>query len=389
MRRVRRYGGLSIVVVLMMFAAACGSDNGNGDGAKASGIEAGGGSRAERAAKAAQQAADAAGGKAELPAKKAGILQILGSIESAQRAERGMRNAIKSLGWTAQVCDAQGDPNKMAQCGDSLLDRNIDVLFVLGIEPSLIKAQMRKAKSMNVPVVGFGGQIGDDPLWAGKYYPDDPESGRILADYVQKRLAEVDGTKKVAINSYPAAWSELRTDAFKQTVKSSSDLKLVADQTTDAANLVEGTRKQVNDTLTGDPDIKAYWFGFDVAGQVGGQATAAKFPGKAFPDRPLVVTFDADLGTQKLIRSGAIDAVVDVAYDASAWVAADQAAEFFARDRPFDKNPQPDYPVTFFDNVILTKDNLPPDGKYREPKDDFVTFFKTKWKAEFGTGGEA
>jgi ABC-type sugar transport system substrate-binding protein len=371
----------------MLFAAACGSNDSNGEASKASGIEAGGGSRAERAAQAAQQAADAAGGKVDLPAKKAGILQILGSIESAQRAEKGMRTAIKSLGWTAQVCDAQGDPNKMAQCGDSLLDRNIDVLFVLGIEPSLIKAQLRKAKSMNVPVVGFGGQIGEDPLWAGKYYPDDPESGRILADYVQKRLSEVDGTKKVAINSYPAAWSELRTDAFKELVKSSSDLKLVANQTTDAANLVEGTRKQVNDTLTANPDIKAYWFGFDVAGQVGGQAVAAKYAGKSFPDRPLVVTFDADLGTQKLMRAGAIDAVVDVAYDASAWVAADQAAEFFARDKPFEKSPQPDYPVTFFDNVILTKDNLPPAGQYRQPKDDFVTFFKTKWKAEYGTGG--
>jgi hypothetical protein len=36
----------------------------------------------------------------------------------------------------------------------------------------------------------------------------------------------------------------------------------------------------------------------------------------------------------------------------------------------------------------VTKDNLPPEGQYRTPKNDFVTFFKTKWQDEFGTAGQ-
>jgi hypothetical protein len=35
----------------------------------------------------------------------------------------------------------------------------------------------------------------------------------------------------------------------------------------------------------------------------------------------------------------------------------------------------------------VIKDNLPPKGQYRTPKNDFVTFFKTKWRDEFGTAG--
>jgi ABC-type sugar transport system substrate-binding protein len=375
---------VAMMLALAMVAVACGDDDSSGDGSTAA-APAGGDERTERAVAAGEQAAADAGGPVELPAKKAGILQILGSIESAQNAERNMREALDTLGWEQIVCDAQGDPTKMARCGDSLLDQNVDVMFVLGIEPSLIKAQMRKAKDQGVPVVGFGGQVGDDPLWAGKYYPDDPESGEILTEYVMERLAEVEGDKPVAVNSYPADWSRLRTDVFLEAIKGDSSIDLVAEQTTDAANLVEGTRKQVNDTLTAHPDLKVYWFGFDVAGQAGGQAVLAKFPGKAFPEKPLVVTFDADLGTQELMRAGAIDAVVDVPYYASAWIAADQAAEFFARDTPFDTAPQPEYPITIFDNVMITMENMPPEGQLRQTEDDFVTFFQTKWSEEFGT----
>ena len=70
-------------------------------------------------------------------------------------------------------------------------------------------------------------------------------------------------------------------------------------------------------------------------------------------------------------------------------MAVDQAAEFFSRGKAFDKNPAPDYGgFEIYDYVLVTKDNLPPEGQYRTPKNDFVTFFKTKWQDEFGTAGQ-
>src|SRR5439155_24493841 len=91
------------------------------------------------------------------------------------------------------------------------------------------------------------------------------------------------------------------------------------------------TPKTVTAQLTQNPDLKGYWFAFDPAGQAGGPAFQAKFGGKKIPDKPWVVTFHADLGTQDLVRRDAIDAVLDVAYDAAGWVAVDQAAAFFTR----------------------------------------------------------
>ena len=100
----------------------------------------------------------------------------------------------------------------------------------------------------------------------------------------------------------------------------------------------------------------------------------------------MVATFHADLGTLELMKQGTVDVVVDVPYDASPWIGVDQLLEHFARDTAFEKAPQPSYPGVgdVFDYEVVTSDNLPPDGEYRAPKVDFVTFFQTKWKTEFG-----
>jgi ABC-type sugar transport system substrate-binding protein len=385
---------MAVLAVLAIVAVGCGDDDNNGSesggGGKVTGVQAGTGSRHDEAAEAGKKAAEAAGGKVDLAKKKVGILQILGSIESAQRAQNTIQEAIKSVGWTSTVCDAQGDPKKMAACGDSLLDRNVDVLFVLGIEPSLIKAQLKKAQQKNVPAIEFSGQVSDDPLWDGAYYPDEAEAGRVLSDSFMKKMQEVQGTADIAIADYPALWGAARTDQLKTAVKNSGGkVKITANSVTDATNLVQGTQKTVTDQLTQNPKLKGYWFAFDSAGQAGGPAIQAKTGGKQFPDAPWVVTFHADLGTQDLMRKGAINEVLDVPYDAAGWVAVDQAAEFIARKKPFDKKPQPDYGgFEIYDYAIVTKDNLPPKGQYRTPKNDFVTFFKTKWQNEFGTAGQ-
>jgi ribose transport system substrate-binding protein len=342
--------------------------------------------RTATAQKAGQQAAKAAGKKVAAPKIKVGFLQILGAIESAQRAERAFRSAAKVLGWTVVSCDAQGDPTKMARCTDSLLDQNVKAVIDLGVEPSILKAQLRKAKSKGVPVVEFSGQVAPDPLLSGAYYPDEAKGGKVLTDYLVKRLDSLPGgTVDIAVHDYPAQWATARTDTLKAAVKGDSKLKISTTSITDATNLVEGTRKTVSDQLTANPDLKAFWFAFDSAGQAGGPAIQAKDPGKSFPDKPLVATFHADLGTVELMRSGAIDVVSDWPYDASAWVAADQLAEFLARKKAFSKSPRPVYPGIgdTLDYAIVTKDNLPPKGKYRTTKYDYETFFKTKWTNEF------
>ena len=215
-------------------------------------------------------------------------------------------------------------------------------IIEIAIEPGQIQPVLDKANAKKIPVIQVGGGSVPNGDLAGNYGPDETRAGQLLSDEIFKQLGSEGGD--VAIQDFPAAWGATRTDAFRKDVKGQDAVKITADYQTDAANLVPFTRKAVADNLTKNPDLKAYWFTFDTTGQVGGQVIQAKYPGKQFPDRPLVTTFHADLGTIELMRKGAIDVTSDVNYDAASWMGIDQMAEFFARGTEPSKENQPDWP---------------------------------------------
>ena len=345
-----------LVLALGLIAAGCGDDDDDGGTSGGGGIGAGTGSKKAEAATAGKQAAEDAGGPTDLPAgKTVGFLQILGGIESADRTANAARTALQQVGYKMILCDGAGDPTKWATCADSLLGRGVDAILTTGIEPSAIAPQLKKAKAQGIPFLQGGGLV--SPGYDGSYYPDEPKAGKILADYVLKELGALpDKPVQLGIHDYPAPWATSRTDELEKMIKGDSDYEVVATTQTDPANLVNGTRKTVTDQITANPDIKMFWFSFDSAGQVGGQAVSAKFPGKKFPDKPMVATFHADLGTLELMKQGTVDVVVDVPYDASQWIAVDQLLEHFARDAAFEKAPQPDYPGVgdVFDYEVVT-----------------------------------
>jgi ABC-type sugar transport system substrate-binding protein len=337
-----------------------------------------------QSAAAGAKAGKAAGKKVKVPKITVGYLQIVGAVESAQRAERNVKQAASLLGWKFVRCDAQGVPAQMAKCGDTLLDQNVDVIIQTGIEPSLINAQLKKAKKLGVPVFEHSGLVSATPLFAGAYYPDEPRAGKVLAQELIKRLNSAGGGE-IAVHDYPAPWASKRTDELEKLLVGDAKNKIAVTVQTDAANLVAGTQKTVSDQLTSNSKLKAFWFAFDSAGQAGGGVIQQKFSGKSFPDKPLVATFHADLATSDLIRSGAVDFVVDVPYELGGWIAVDQAAELFARKRAPSKQVRPSYPGmgTGYDYVIVDKNNVPAKGKYRKPPVDFVSYFKAKCATEF------
>ena len=349
------------------------------------GIGAIGGTLGKAAAAAGTKAGRAAGKKVKPLKLRIGYLDIIGGIESADRAHNSLRVAFKQLGSTWLYCDGQGTPTKWVTCGTSLLAQNIDVLALTGIDPSTIPAVVQAAKAKNVPIVDFGGTVG--PGYAAQFAPNETKNGQILAAYLKAKLASQPGISSIVSIDYPAPWAQQRTAQLKAMVAAnSSKLKISLDATTDPTNLIAGTQKLVSDALTADPNVKAVWVSFDTAGQAAGQVVASKYAGKTFPNKPLVVTFHADPSSQVLMRSGGIDAVVDNNYDATAWELANATAQRFARGKAF-----PKYGISFkYPGIgdplayeIVTKGNLPKGpNKYAAPKVDVVTYFTAKWKAE-------
>ncbi|HET9103955.1 MAG TPA: substrate-binding domain-containing protein [Solirubrobacteraceae bacterium] len=350
------------------------------------GIRPGTGSYAAKAVAAGQVAAkDAGKPKKPLPTITVGVINFLNGIESSDRLADTATYAASQLGWKTIVCDGKGTPTQFVACGDSLLNQGVKAIIAVAVEPGQMQEVISKAKSMNVPVIQTGGGA-VPPGFSGNYGPNEQEAGKLLSDAVIKKLDALPGNPSVVIHNFPSAWAAQRTLQFTNALKGQSKIKVAANVTTDAANLVPFTRNAVSTEITQDPNAKAYWFTFDTTGQVGGGVLAAKYAGKSFPDRPLVVTFHADLGTLQLMRQGKIDMTSEANYDAATWEAMNAIAELLTNGTTIPQANQPTFPVIGdpFTYQIVDKSNLPPAGQYVQPKWDVPSYFIAKWKAEFG-----
>ena len=374
--------GAAIAALSVGLVAGCGGDD--GDSAASTTATSGSASASDDAA-AGTAAAKELGGPVALPQKTVGILQIIGGIESADRVEASLKTAAKVVGWKSNTCDGAGDPTKWVTCGNSLLDQGVDAVVAIGIDPGQIQLVVNKAKKAGIPILCVSGEV--PPGYDAAFYPDEQLAGKMLADDVIAKLDALPGEKaELAVVDFALPSIHARTVVLDGLLKDQPKIDVVARVDTDGANLVPGTRKQTADIITANPGLNAFWYAFDTAGQAGAPVVAAAFPGKEFPDRPLVTTFHADLGTTELMRQGLIDEVLDVNYDASSWMAMDSIYQFVARDTPFTTDPSPDYPGVgdLFDYQLVTKDNLPPKGQYPQAEVDVVAYFTAKWNAEFG-----
>lgn len=354
--------------------------------------ETGGGIRPQGGAE--QEKAEAAGTKAgeeqkptELPEGKIGIINFLNGIESSDRLADSTTFAAAQLGWSSTVCDGKGTPSAFVACGNSLLAEGVSAIVAIAIESGQITPVIEKAKAKGIPVIQVGG--GGVPLgtFNGNYGPNEAKAGELLTEALFKELDTLEEEPvEIDVHNFPAKWGSVRTEQLEKAIEGQSKIKINQEVVTDAANLVPFTRSTVTTQITQNPNVKAYWFTFDTTGQVGGQTIQSKYPGKEFPEKPLVVTFHGDLATLQLIESGAIDMESDVNYDAAVWEGLDGIAQELARKEPMSTENQPKYPGIGdpFTYQIVDKENLPEAGQLVMPKWDVPSYFIAKWKAEYG-----
>jgi ABC-type sugar transport system substrate-binding protein len=340
--------------------------------------------KTERATAAGQRAGEAAGEPVEVPTITLGYLDQVGSAEIAQRTFEATEKAAGVLGWNVAYCDAQGDPRKMASCGDSLLDRNVDVMLSTAIDASLIKPQLRKAKSADVPWITIEGSARPDPLFTAQVAPDEIALAEVINEYLVEQLASIDGPAPIAVHTFTQIYAVAqREDQLKKDI-AGTNIEIADTHQTDLANGVEDTTRASEVQVQQNPDLKALWG--DINFHIPGFAITMqrRFAGKSFPDRPLVVGFFGDRLNLEQIRRGLADAVTETPLESNGWIVVDQIAENLARGKAIEDGMRPGYyELDFVSPVLVTKDNLPPEGELVPPKEDVETFFTTKWTTEF------
>ena len=191
----------------------------------------------------------------KLPAGKTiGIINFLNGIESSDRLASTTKLAIKELGWKAIQCDGKGTPTQFVACGNSLLDRGVNGIIEVAIEPGQIQSVLTKAKSQASRSSRSAAARCPPATLDGNYGPDEARSGKLLSDAMFQRT-RARRTSGVAIQDFPAKWGIDAHGSVPHRRSRTRRVKITADYQTDAANLVPFTRKAVTDQLTKNPNL--------------------------------------------------------------------------------------------------------------------------------------
>jgi ABC-type sugar transport system substrate-binding protein len=380
LRAARTWPAIAAVAALALAGCSTSSSNSTAgsSGAKVEKVTAVDSATIVAAAKA---SASAAGDPTTVDAKMIGIIHYGANGPADIRATAGLTAATKAIGWKTTECDGQGDPVKQGQCATGLVNQGVDAIITIGgIPQSAISAGQRAAQAKKIPFLFTTGTTEPNDLYTTGYYPDEATLGSTMADWLSKSIGD---KGNVVMQTFPAAvWATQRVDAGKK-VLVGKGVKVASTFEADATSLVPATQTAVGAALNQESDVKAVWLTF--SGSEPGAATAlqTKFPSGT---KPLLTSFYGNSDTLGLIRAGRLDAVVDDSLEWCEWVAVDQLAEFFARGTAMSKDARPDYgdKMNFWKPQVITKANVPAEGKQVTPPVDYVKFFTTKWSEEFG-----
>jgi ABC-type sugar transport system substrate-binding protein len=389
---LQRLLGMAFVLVAVTAFTACGSSSsnsssGNGKGNAGTQIGSQTGSKAAVAKAAGEKAAAAAGPAVKVPSITVGYVEGTSGSEVSRRVTAAARQAAAVMGWKFMYCEGQGVPAKIAECAQSLIDANVNVILSIANDPSMINRQLQEAKAKKIPFFNIGGAIPNAPGVTAQYVPDDALMTHTIDNYLFQQMKQK-GVSTIAIQTSTANGAlRARPVALQQDVAANPlnipGLKIIASNETDFANPGPSVTASVRTVLTANPSLGAYWasLDFDIPPLVAAVRSSAP-AGK----RPIIVGFFADKVSMDLIRRGDVSALVEVANEATAWTAIDQAAELVARKKApvQDEYMRTIYPLQFVKPFIVDKTDLPPQGQLASPPADFVTFFETKWAKEFG-----
>lgn len=332
---------------------------------------------------AAAAAVDPAPPKLTKPAGKViAFIPFNGQSTSSQRVQQGVADAVHALGYKLITCDPGSNAQQVPVCANSMVAQHPNLILSYFLEPAALGSALQSAASANIPWVDIGSPVSPDKNLI-QYALPVKLSQDAIDKWIVANLKPSSGTMEV----YGIAATATGTtgvqekDMFDTAVKSAPQLKWVGDHDLDLSNLQQDTVSAVNQALTQYPHLGAIWTVCDLCVPIIAQTVKAA-------GRNVIVTGNFSTPqTVELIRSGQVAAVVDNPWEAWGWIALDRALTAWATNKPFaSSGAGADYPLRFGEPYILTKENA---GSGNEPSPvygpDFATYFKTKWKAEFGS----
>ena len=365
MLRERRWLLMAVVALAAsVVLAACGS-SGGGSGTTGGEATAAGGE-------------EEAGGASKVEPKTIGILNVLEASESAYRAQVATEAAVKHVGWSDVVIDAEGDPTKSAQGMTSLVNQKVDAIVSIANQPETIQDGLRQAQEANIPVIAIAGEIAHSDLITAEYAPKETELTIALNKFFFEQLEGTNG--QIGVITAPIFYAlKLRDEQLESELEEHPDVKVVAKHETVVTNAIQDTINTTETFLSAHPEMAGIWADLDTDIPPIAQVLKAK----GLCGKVVLVGFYGDKPNLKAINEGCATGVVETALEASGYMAIDALLGKFVNGTEIP--PKPEYDTNFFKPVIITKKNSPANpAEGVKPAVDYTSYFNQKWEQEFG-----
>lgn len=311
------------------------------------------------------------GGTAALDNRTIGVMQSVGAAEVQQRTLGAVEKAADEFGWDSQVVDGEGDPQKMQQRLQSLVDSDVDAIVLIFPVPAILAKQLAAAQTAGIPVVSAGFVADETPLIEAQYVGDQVQMSTMLTERIE---SDFPGSAKFGIINLPGyVGVDERVETFESAL--SGDYEVVAKQDVPQADLFGGTTKAAIDILNANPDLTAFFSCCDF----GGQAIA---PALQQTDRDVpVYSFYAIPSVLDLVRAGSVVVAESDEAKTGAMAIGGLAAYWADGDELDADSMLTEYPLQY---SIVDASNAPASGEEVYPLDDAIAPMIANWKSEYG-----
>lgn len=410
--RIRR-ALLAVLLVLTAGAvlAACGSSEDSSGGDAGTGTSAAAGSQAATSTVADPPPAESASGyvwsgtpeeRAEAErageadagdpvdpptGKSIGVIQLSGQSATSRAITEAAKEIGELFGFEVNVCDPNFDAQKIPQCATSIVSQSPSVVFSVSQNPGPLGSGLKEAADRGIPWFGTSSASTRSP-YMNDLGADGFDLARTLDEWLFSAIDEsgaAEPKRIFAITAPTVGVASLNEEnQLKDDIAAASGFELVKHDL-DLANAVQDTLNSSRQALEQNPDLAGMWTLCDFCLPLMAQTVASKQPDER---RTVVAGMFSTPESIADIRSGRVDAVADYAWALPVWAGMDQALQNWARREAIGRGWAifDDYSLPFMEPYVITRENALTSGPAPIYGPDYESYFRAKWKKEFGVG---
>ncbi len=330
------------------------------------------------------------GGRVDAPkGKKIGVILLSGQSPANQRVVTAAKTVAALFGYEVVVCDPNFDAQKVPQCATSLVAQKPDAMMSTSQSAAALGASLNDAHNAGIPWFSLIAGVAPSQALI-PYGITGREIGAVYDKWLFGEIAKRKRPLTVMAFGAPALGLALRAqqDQLVEDAKAIPGASIVVMHDLDLPNIVQDTLSMTKQTVLQHPDLGGTWTVCDLCVPLIAQALDTE--GITGEKRPVIGGNYTMPQSAALLRQGKVDGIVDIALEASVFIAFDQLLEKWARGRAINQNPDvfsTGYSLKFFEPYMVTKENIGPSNPIPVFGADYDDFFRAKWKAEFGVGG--